>query len=102
MIPESVLHPPPRESKRAIAPRGAIADRTNTHCQKYHQHDSSHTCTGILMRYRLTFDDFAYLNPSVDSDCGNLSEGAHYCIEPVGSCTSALKFMEDLADSEIS
>ncbi|KAI9339485.1 hypothetical protein BD770DRAFT_400228 [Pilaira anomala] len=53
-----------------------------TPCIQTHKIISSDTCTSISKKYGIDRDDFYEMNPSVDrKGCGNLLNGAHYCVK---------------------
>lgn len=86
IIPDSVVDAAAPSPQKSVVPRGIIAERTNSKCALYHEYRKGETCSGLMMRYGIRFPDFRFLNPSVDSVCGNMVESHHYCMKPVGSC----------------
>ncbi|KKP02189.1 LysM domain-containing protein [Trichoderma harzianum] len=41
---------------------------------------ASVSCAKILKMFRLTIDQFQFMNPSVNQDCSTLVVGTHYCV----------------------
>jgi hypothetical protein len=41
-------------------------------------------CDSISIAYRITLEDFYFLNPQINDECSNLRLGASYCVKAVG------------------
>lgn len=49
-----------------------VADDTNTKCAQYHAVQGGDMCADLTQTFGLGLDDFYFLNPCINSTCGNL------------------------------
>ncbi|KAI0132936.1 hypothetical protein BJ170DRAFT_265966 [Xylariales sp. AK1849] len=61
-----------------------LAPNTTTDCAKYYTVVDGDTCAAISLANGISLSDFYFLNPAVNSTCGNLWLNYAYCIEAVG------------------
>lgn len=71
----------------APLPTDLVAD-TNTYCGKYYSTAEGDNCGLITTQNRISLKDFYFLNPEVNSTCGNLYLGYSYCVAPVGDIST--------------
>ena len=69
VAPAATLAPP---SPRAA---GEVAN-----CTTWYAPQSYDTCSGILISFHMTIDEFYAMNPSVGTDCSSMALGTYYCI----------------------
>jgi hypothetical protein len=65
-----------------------VADGTNTRCGKFYQVQPDEYCNLLVLRFGISLDDFAFLNPSLNANCTNLLAFESYCVQPVGDSKS--------------
>lgn len=70
-------------------PGGApVADKTTTHCARYHAAQPDDKCEDLALAYGIALDEFRFLNPGVGSTWRGLLPGRRYCVEPVGDIST--------------
>lgn len=67
-----------------------MANGTNTRCGAYYEVKQGDSCDKITTNAvpPISFDDFLFLNPSVNKGCSNLIPGENYCLEAVGDIST--------------
>ena len=61
-----------------------VAANTTRYCGKYYQAVPGDYCNMIVIKFKITMDDFVFLNPAINSNCTNLFAYESYCVQPVG------------------
>lgn len=61
-----------------------VANGTNTECGQYYRVVPGDYCNMIVIKFRISLSDFAFLNPVINVNCTNLFAGESYCVEAVG------------------
>ncbi|KAL2759724.1 carbohydrate-binding module family 50 protein [Sodiomyces alcalophilus JCM 7366] len=72
--------PTPAPPPPPAAPSSPRAAGESENCTRWFRAASFHTCETVLMRTRLSIDEFYTMNPSVNSDCSGMALGTYYCI----------------------
>ncbi|KAF7853632.1 hypothetical protein EAF04_010623 [Stromatinia cepivora] len=62
-----------------------LAPNTTTDCAEYYLVLSGDSCASISIAMGISITDFYFLNPMVNSTCGNLWTDTYYCVEAVGN-----------------
>ncbi|TDZ23421.1 LysM domain-containing protein [Colletotrichum orbiculare MAFF 240422] len=57
--------------------------QTIRNCGLFHVVTESDTCAALSLRFRVTVNKLRNMNPTIDSECTNLSVGRSYCVAPV-------------------
>lgn len=52
---------------------------------KYYTVQTDDTCSSVSLANSISLTDFYFLNPEVNSTCGNLLLGSAYCVQAVGN-----------------
>lgn len=65
-----------------------VVEGTNTQCGRYYEVRGGDTCAIVTNNQGLSLVDFYFLNPEVNSTCGNLLLGYSYCVQAVGDINS--------------
>jgi hypothetical protein len=65
-----------------VAPTGPTASGT-TQCGKYYDVQAGDMCQLIALNNSISVPLFEDINPSVNSNCGNLVPGLYYCVWPM-------------------
>ena len=65
-----------------------LANGTNTNCARYYNVSAGGYCALITIQQTISLQDFYFLNPGINSTCGNLILGESYCIQTVGDIAS--------------
>lgn len=55
-----------------------IAEGTNHQCGRYYEVIPGDYCNLLTLKFRISLDDFIFLNPAVNSNCTNLYAGKSY------------------------
>ncbi|PKK46870.1 hypothetical protein CI102_8376 [Trichoderma harzianum] len=74
-----LVSPTPAPSTPTIPP-GPRASGQVANCTNWYTPAASVSCAKILKMFRLTIDQFHFMNPSVSQDCSTLVMGTHYCV----------------------
>lgn len=61
---------------------------SNPRCGKWYVIKEGDFCDKISIRQGISLSDFYFLNPEVNSTCGNLMLGIAYCVQPVGDIST--------------
>ncbi|KAL8730715.1 MAG: hypothetical protein Q9166_003907 [cf. Caloplaca sp. 2 TL-2023] len=61
-----------------------VAEGVNQECGKYYHVVTGDYCNIIVIKFKITMDDFIFLNPSINSNCTNLLADESYCVQAVG------------------
>jgi hypothetical protein len=59
--------------------------QSNTDCAAWYLVLPGDDCAAISLRFGISLDDFYFLNPQINSTCGNLWSNTSYCVEAVGN-----------------
>ncbi|EHK22148.1 uncharacterized protein TRIVIDRAFT_200487 [Trichoderma virens Gv29-8] len=62
-----------------------LALNTSRHCGKYYKVVDGDSCASISVALGISLNDLYFLNPMINSTCGNLLLGTYYCVEAVGN-----------------
>lgn len=65
-----------------------IADGVNHQCGRYYHVVAGDYCNMIVIKFKITMDDFTFLNPSINKNCTNLLADESYCVQAVGDSMS--------------
>ncbi|KAL8659924.1 MAG: hypothetical protein Q9202_006879 [Teloschistes flavicans] len=61
-----------------------VADGVNPSCGRYYHVVTGDYCNMIVIKFKITMDDFIFLNPSINVNCTNLFADESYCVQAVG------------------
>lgn len=61
-----------------------VASGVNPRCGRYYHVVTGDYCNMIVIKFKITMDDFIFLNPSINSNCTNLLADESYCIQAIG------------------
>ncbi|KAL8772227.1 MAG: hypothetical protein Q9203_001365 [Teloschistes exilis] len=61
-----------------------VADGVNTRCGRYYHVVTGDYCNMIVIKFKITMDDFIFLNPAINANCTNLFADESYCVQAVG------------------
>ncbi|KAL7937883.1 carbohydrate-binding module family 50 protein [Trichoderma chlorosporum] len=62
-----------------------LAPNTTRNCGKYYKVVGGDDCASISASQGISLNDLLFLNPMVNSTCGNLLSDMYYCVEAVGN-----------------
>lgn len=62
-----------------------VANGTNEKCAEYYTVGEGDYCNKVILKFRISLDDFLFLNSGVNKNCTNLFAEESYCVAPVGS-----------------
>ena len=74
----------PTASTPAPVPTNVVSG-TKTRCARYYTVVAGDSCALISQREDISLPDFYFLNPEINSTCGNLFLGYSYCVQAVGN-----------------
>ncbi|KAF7884612.1 uncharacterized protein EAF02_004948 [Botrytis sinoallii] len=69
-----------------------LAPNTTTECGEYYLVLDGDDCASISIAKGISLTDFYFLNPMVNSTCGNLWTDTYYCVEAVGNIATYLEY----------
>ncbi|KAF5867467.1 putative glycoside hydrolase family 61 protein [Botrytis fragariae] len=69
-----------------------LAPNTTTECAEYYLVLDGDDCASISIVKGISLTDFYFLNPMVNSTCGNLWTDTYYCVEAVGNIATYLGY----------
>lgn len=76
-------------TKTTPAPRPTNAPgSSSSRCGKWYVIQEGDSCEKVSIYEQITLDDFLFLNPGINSTCGNLLLGIAYCVEAVGAIST--------------
>ncbi|KAF2716672.1 carbohydrate-binding module family 50 protein, partial [Polychaeton citri CBS 116435] len=83
VTPSSAL--PSASSSPGVAPVPTdLAEGTNRNCSLYYRVAPGDYCNLLSLKYKISLDDFIFLNPSINANCTNLFANESYCVQPLG------------------
>lgn len=65
-----------------------VVSGTKTRCARYYTVVAGDSCALISQREDISLPNFYFLNPEINSTCGNLFLGYSYCVQAVGNINS--------------
>lgn len=64
------------------------ASNSTSRCGKWHTVKSGDSCQSIADHNNISLDDFSFLNPGLNSTCGNLLSDVSYCVQAIGDIST--------------
>ncbi|KAL8719183.1 MAG: hypothetical protein Q9225_003784 [Loekoesia sp. 1 TL-2023] len=61
-----------------------VAEAVNPRCGRYYHVVKGDYCNMIVIKFKITMEDFVFLNPSINANCTNLLADESYCVQAVG------------------
>lgn len=89
----------PTSASTAAAAPTDIAEGTNAYCGMYYKAVLGDYCNMLILRFKITIDDFLFLNPAVNTNCTNLFAEESYCVQAVGDSKFLLLAVISLTQS---
>ena len=78
---------PPAKTTGVPKPTNAPPE-SNPRCKKWYVIQEGDFCDKISVTQGIVLQDFYFLNPGINSTCGNLMLGLAYCVQPVGDIST--------------
>lgn len=61
-----------------------VADAVNPKCGRYYHVNKGDYCNMIVIKFKISLEDFVFLNPSINANYTNLLADESYCVQAVG------------------